>query len=455
LSLGTFLFHDRKEKAKHDPNQILLIALFSAIVAHFVEIQSGIAITATRTYFWVYAVLMALIALSIQREPVRVRVLARPLSPKAPSKRSRRRRTRKKAQVRPAGRAVARIADPRRASVLSHSLLIGLLLATTSFDFVTPDFNLRSGFAIVALFLLVWLLGGAIVITEVGEGACSEQDGASWVDSLLVYFAISLACCLIFLLLRTVSLPPSGDPASSVIVYYLYSFIIMVAVAFSLLKGISLPYRFSQKANWCLYAILTTAIGILIFTTNLNVVRADIYFAQGQAYQQAEQLDRSIALYKRALELAPRQDHYYLFLGQAYLRKAQPVTDQRLVWFREAQRALERAREISPLDPDHYANLADLHYHWAEVTSDPAEAAERLKVALPYYQQAMTISPASYGRVLNEDVVSAHCALAMVYQQLGRIDEAVEEARIARNLAPEEEKTKLDALVAWLEAQGG
>jgi hypothetical protein len=39
----------------------LLLGLLAAVVAHFVEINFGIAIAATRTYFWVYGALILLV----------------------------------------------------------------------------------------------------------------------------------------------------------------------------------------------------------------------------------------------------------------------------------------------------------------------------------------------------------------------------------------------------------
>jgi len=47
----------------------------------------------------------------------------------------------------------------------------------------------------------------------------------------------------------------------------------------------------------------------------------------------------------------------------------------------------------------------------------------------------------------------SHRNLAIVYQQLGLIEEAIIEARAARDLAPAEEGAELDALIAQLEMQ--
>jgi len=500
--LVVFLFQDQKGKSTASGNQVLLIALFSALVAHFIEIQSGIAIAVTRTYFWVYAALMAVIALSVQEEPVPVRAPAKSLPTKPPSKRSKGKQRRKKARAPSAGKRATCIEGPHRASLLSYSLLIGLLLMTMGFDFITHEFNLRSGFTIVGLFLLVWLLSGMVVIVEVAKGFALSKDRDSWAHLLLVYSLPSLGCLFAFLPFRIASLPLGSDTANAIVVYCLYLFLNILAIAVALVRGISLPTRLWRPANCWLYFVSIMVIVVLIYTTNLSVIRADIYFKQGLSYQAIERWDISISLYRRALELAPEQDRYYLSLGQAYLRKAQLNTNERSNWFEEAQRALERAREISPLNPDHYGNLGNLYHYWAQAMTDPVEQTEKLKVSLGYYRQATTMSPHNHGRLLAKDIIHAdlllgdaymemgkfdsaaraykqaieldpvealkekvnavrdspddfasHCNLAMLYQQLGRIDEAIEEAKAAIHLAPTEKRGGLGDLARQFEAQ--
>jgi hypothetical protein len=46
-----------------------LLALTSAVVAHFLEIHFGIAIAATRTYFWLFAAVMVAIGWRLSLEP--------------------------------------------------------------------------------------------------------------------------------------------------------------------------------------------------------------------------------------------------------------------------------------------------------------------------------------------------------------------------------------------------
>ena len=209
----------------------------------------------------------------------------------------------------------------------------------------------------------------------------------------------------------------------------------------------------------------------------------------GLAFREAEQYDESIALYRRALALTPHQDRYYLFVGLDSMAEMEMASDeeQRSYWFKESKEALEKAQEISPLDPDHAANLGTLYLRWAGMASDRAERVKRLERALEYYQQAVAMSPHHHGFRLQSDVLQIHLllgdlytamgeldqamavyeeargvapndyrsyrGLAAVYQRLGRFDEALNEAERARDLAPLEKKEQIGELVAQLKAQ--
>ena len=70
--------------------------------------------------------------------------------------------------------------------------------------------------------------------------------------------------------------------------------------------------------------------GVAIFvvvTTNLNVIIADIYYKTGDAYDKSGRWEGSIPAYQKALNLAPSQDFYYLFLGRAFMELAKRVPD--------------------------------------------------------------------------------------------------------------------------------
>ena len=481
------LFHHRKANVQDSGKQLLLITLFSAIIAHFIEIQFGIAIAATRTCFWLYAALMTVVALFLQEEPM----LGRAATQASSAKRRGRRKKRRGRKVRAPTAAVS----PWNAPLTLRSLLVGLVLVTMGFVFITNQQFLSSrALSTLMPFALTWLFGGLFVTAEVGRKARPSQ--ASFLSS---YAVLSLGLFFIFLIFHGANLPPGGDPVKAIVFYYLYLFLSIVAIAVASLKGTALPARLWRGAIWWLYPLLILGMVVLIFTTNISVVQADIYYKQGQAYERDERWDESIALYQRALALDPNQDHYYKTLGWAYLKKAESDAARRVTWLEEARRAFGRGRELNPLDPDHTANLGYIFLNWEQLAADPAERVAMLNRASDYFQRAVAMSPHIQGASLKKDMVqtylllsdaymemgefdqaavackgvigldpeqalqqvlravegspddfASHRNLAMLYQQLGRTDEAIAEAKKAKDLAPGEKQVALDKLIAWL-----
>jgi len=489
--LISLLYHQRDE-AQDSRRQLFLITLLSAIIAHFIEIQFGIAIAATRTCFWLYAALMPVVALFLQEEPTPGRAATEALS----AKRRRRRKKRQRREVR-APRAVTSSWNP---SLTSRSLLVGLILVTMGFVFITNQQFLSSRpLSRLMPFGLTWLFGALLIISEVGR-----KVGVRRFFFLLSYAALSLGLFFIFFIFHRINLPPGGDPTKTIIIYYLFLFLGIIATAIALLREASIPSLLWRHARCWLYPILVIAVAVFVFATNLNIVRADIYYKQGQSYERDNQLDAGIALYQRALELAPKQDRYYITLGWAYLKKAESDATSRAAWLEKAERAFERGQEISPLDPEHTANLGYVYLKWEQLAANPMERITMLNKALGYFQQAVAMSPHIQRISLKKDMVqsylllgdafmamgeshqaaeafrkavdlypkralaqglkavkdspedfASHRNLAMIYQQLGRIEEAIAEAEVARSLAPPEERARLDDLIAQLEEAEG
>ena len=129
----------------------------------------------------------------------------------------------------------------------------------------------------------------------------------------------------------------------------------------------------------------------MVVTTNLNVIIADIYYKNGDAYDKSGRWDGSVPAYQQALKLAPSQDFYYLFLGRAYMELAKRVADAQrapatytvndLMTMTSAQlqrmsrqdmlnaslTSLLEARRLNPLNTDHTANLGRLYRFWGEI----------------------------------------------------------------------------------------
>jgi len=441
------------------PNfQFLLIALVSALLAHFVEINLGIAIAATRTYFWVYAALMVAAgyysATASAVAPVEV--------PKQ-TRRKRRRSRQSQAQV---------ASDPqgRVPPVIVYSLLIGLILVTLGYDYITPQFDIAAkGYSLAWLLALVWLLGGAITVALARH--------RNWLLASLLYLVISLGCLLILFVVRTLQihsvitvtslsdlLKQASAVANGLVLYYVFALLLLLAIAGALLRGMSLPPTFWRRRYSWLYPILVIGVAALIFTTNLSVIRADVVYKHAKSYFEAGQYDASVALYQQAVKLAPHEDYYYLFLGSALLEKAkqapegpatlpEDINAAELLSFtpqqianlgREdiltaSQAVLIEARRLNPLNTDHSANLARLSRTWGQLASDPARRAEKLDQALEYYRQATNLSPQN-AQLFNE--------WGQVYYILGDHEKALE--RYQHSLSVDQEYHETYILVGDL-----
>jgi len=358
---------------------------------------------------------------------------------------------------------------------------VGLILATTGFDLNTHQFDLRvNGPVVFGLLLAIWLLGGILTLVS---------NLQSPISNLSTYILSSLFCFLPFIAVHAVIVLPGAGIERATAIYYAYLFSVIFAVAVALMTGSNpgLPvYRFRA---WWLFPVIAIGVFLLVFNSNLKVAQADIYYKFGLSSERTGEIDKAIALYHRAIKLAPHWDQYYASLGLAYGLKAAtaPDANQRVALFEESSTALEHARQMSPLDPDIMAALGHVYWNWGVLTPDPGQRAEKWEAAMAHYQRAATLSPLNHGQLLDDTIVltylrlgatyadlgkfsqaagayqqanekapdsyESHKGLTSVYLQLGRLDEALEEAKTARDLAPEEERPGLDSLIAELEAQ--
>ena len=425
-------------------NFALLTALLSAAVAHFAEIHFGIAIAATRTYFFTYAALLVLLGYVLPRQAAAEAETAS--ADNQPSRRSQKRRRRKKTGT-----------GPQLSwwqPVLVGAIAMGLILGTMGYEFIgsPTDPNtqeilgnvqvvwqslIRNGadasrptYATLGMMTLTALVGGALVVTEASKQKFILERGGSALKSILLYLGGAGAIGFFYMLFQAdrlrflaqgagiattesafVRLREAADATAGLLDgYYVLVFGIVVALALILARSRSDVGGAGSFSAWSTLVVGAALALYLINTSNLDVVRADTVYKQADPWDQRAQVeqntvlwDLAIAEYNHALEYAPHEDFYYLWLGRAYLEKStlmdDAVAQQQLM--EVARDQLLQARQINPLNTDHSANLARLYTRWAEFSTSDVERTAKANQADAYYADAHSLSPQN-AVILNE-----------------------------------------------------
>ncbi len=175
------------------------------------------------------------------------------------------------------------------------------------------------------------------------------------------------------------------------------------------------------------YGLVAAVAFAAVVVWNINPIRADMRFQQGQSLAEraglsADQLVNTLDDYLNTVRLNPREDFYYLNLGRVLMSLAESVRSQggqlgeprpdarvedllrlndgsALVGFVQtsspneimsyAEAVLLRAHDLNPRNKDHYANLGRLNSFWWRWSNDP----ERLRTSAEWYEQVTPIAP--------------------------------------------------------------
>ncbi|MGB1252928.1 MAG: hypothetical protein ACPG8W_20100, partial [Candidatus Promineifilaceae bacterium] len=198
-----------------------------------------------------------------------------------------------------------------------------------------------------------------------------------------------------------------------------YGFIILTL----LIAGIGYAWHWisaeKQGGSLLSYGALVVLFVVGLFFidyASLNLIQADMTYKRGRPYdQQASQIvgqvnrlqgeeqqqalaaavdtwDSAVAVYERTVEMAPNEDFYYLWLGRAYLEESQVNFAEQSELLDTAEKRLQRAKVINPLNTDHTANLARLNVRWAQLV-DEVDRQGHINNAKGYYEDALALSP--------------------------------------------------------------
>lgn len=485
---------------------IKLAALLSTVLAHLVEISSGVVVAATYLYFWVYVGLLVVLGtrLSIRSTTIQASESQTTGQGSHPDH--------------------ARFSLPVwLVPVLVYALTCALVLATLSYEFITnadrlvdpigvvwralttiPIQGFRASYAVLGMFVLTWLAGGLVTFVESGRDK-ALRTSKSLVGGVLVYCVASVSLAAVFALSLALFLGGFTQVRTSTIdqvvqiseqvtrvldYYYGYVFLVIFGIG-GLLMVKSHPPGIppaSRVGVVLILPVLVLAWAIIIYT-NLNPIRADVMYKQASPWDYQRQWDASIAHYKRAIELAPTEDFYYLWLGRALLEKANQVKNDEGLLFAEqisadavlkmdtgqiarlcqqdlliaVEAVLVRAREINPLNSDHSANLARLYRRWADLAQTPEEKQRHAEQSIRHYQDAIHLNPnnvvlwnewavvyleltndpetalqrLNHSLELDDRFAQTYVLLGDLYLDQKKLDKAIEAYRDALEIAPQ------------------
>ncbi|MGD2176830.1 MAG: O-antigen ligase family protein, partial [Anaerolineae bacterium] len=302
--------------AELHPRFVLLMGLLSAIVAHFVEINFGIAIAATRTTFWCYTGLLVVIGLNlIQSEEED--------NERAYDKKRR-----------PGERTLPAWLRP----TLVTAIIGGFIMGTLSFDFVTnaerltqpaeivwraltvlPAQGNRTSYGALMIFAFTWVMSTVLFISQMAKRGVFKARRDDWLVATSLYMLVSLTIGFGFAMLLAgrhagvVQARPEtvedvlevADRIAGVLTLY-YGFVL-----FTLALGgavLLLGARGDLKPIGQLSVIALLALSLLAgaaaVVTNLHPIQADIIYKQANPYERQGQWLLATKHYQRAIDLA-------------------------------------------------------------------------------------------------------------------------------------------------------
>lgn len=447
--------------------QLFLIAILSAVVAHFIEIQFGIAIGATREYFWALAAMLVVVGTRWESfGPAKARE-PEPL----PMERSRRKKRRKKHTRAP--NLSATVKFPWWVPVTTYSLLSSFVLVTLLYDFTSNSRRVQSalrvlynsfttklaggkpvfGLGVFWMFVFTWAILG---VFSVVDGRKESEGRGKSLSYLLIYLLLTLSLSLVFGIIhaarltaltsfRPTTLESLNTLAGVVVTHTVNDYFAALLIALFCISAI-LWWRVKDSIPvWSSVGFVSPVVGAVLILlafflsvkTNLALVQADEIYKVAQSYENAHHPLEASRLYELAIDRSGKiVDMYYLFLGRSRIEQAKAAKTEgdRERFLREAEEALLRARALNPLNTDHTANLARLYNTRAQLEKDPAKRKAYLERALQYYKEAVMLSPhTSY--LFNE--------MAAVYISMGDYRDAIATLQHSAEVEPGFDQTYL------------
>ena len=393
--VGAFFYYSMRllRRVSTTRDRLLVIALISVMVAHFIEIQTGIQIASTWTYFYLIIGMMVAFGWNITRElrtesgeAAGYQPSVSTRTPAASTQKAEGRRERAGGNVPTSQRAESR---KQKGDAPTRNPQSGERRRGSQAMQAARDYEEQKAFSnpgklalYVVAGLLVWMVNFGLNLTWIGipidwpgvNSATVRADSEYKVG--LQYDQARLWPESITLYRRAISLQPGQD------YYYLF-----------------------LGRSW------------LEFAKQVDQERAGTQIVEraGQSNPGWPDNGNWRVLYNVALDVPCEA------ASREYDSDAQREAE-RLCRLRQGEAVLKRAHNLNPLNADHYANLGRLYLYWADATGgkDPSKT----KLAVESFEAATERTPGN-AQLWDE--------LAVAYARDGQFNKAIETLRFSQN----------------------
>jgi tetratricopeptide (TPR) repeat protein len=457
---------------------LVAVGLLSAIIAHFLEINFGIAVVSTRLYYFSFLGILTVLALGglseeqgADREPLP----EKPRTPPLEGQKKGRRKTKKEEAV-PAqrGRKDLPLLTPSTFCLIFYAFTASVILFTFGypsailvsdrgvleimgdflFGMVRPG-TTRTTFGIVPMVIATIIAGGCFLALALGRLGEREKAVPALAGSLAKYGLFSVAVLLVTMFVNGMIIKSERDFSLAIIFYmvvlglYALSFAMVLAMRQGG-PGVVVPSR--RNLVW-IYGLLAVVAVWSVTVVSVTPVRATIYHKMATSTEAKGRFDESVVWYRKAIDLNPNEDYHYLALGRVMLAKAnraQNAAEHRTV-LKELAAVLEKAHELNPLNPDHMANLGFVYGNLVGFEPTPEARQADLERADYFFRKAMAATPFKVSvrnnwarvmlarndvdgamRIIDESmkmgnrVPDTYLVLGDIYARQGKLDKALE-----------------------------
>jgi tetratricopeptide (TPR) repeat protein len=224
--------------------------------------------------------------------------------------------------------------------------------------------------------LALALFAGAVIVVSILASGSIERARRTFdpgiIQEMQAFPVLALCAVLLGLLGVALSLP---RPRASLVAWNWRNLVAFVAA--------------------CPIYVLVILGVVVLMRASVRPIQADVVYKLAVPFDYVGEWESASSVHEIAIELAPDQDFYYLYLGRAYLERASSSDDpvQRDSMLEETERVLLEAQALNPLNTDHSANLARLYRRWATLVSDTETRESLFQRASDNYAAATTLGP--------------------------------------------------------------